>query len=302
MKQLYLFLFSVLSLFCFSSCQDDKLDDAELMVTTRFLIAGEVTEVYYSPITRADGEASVLLCKVFVFDGETNSYVDYAYGAFDKLSGIIIDLPEGAKYKIIASYVPYYMLDRRWTSRIGQGFSIGKYDMYLYTGAFSVGPEYTTYHPFSERYYCETEFVASENQTISLYLKRCSTKMSLTANNLIVGKIRADVQFEEDDWHNKLSVEVTADTPTNETLFSFKDATLCWNNDEYVEKYNVSFYYLLGDSETLIETRELTFYRNTITNVIVTINNTLGGNGHYLDFNLDNDYSTGETININFSL
>ena len=300
-----------MSFFVLLSCEKERTTNDPEIVTASIVTVGDISDVSYTPLSKADGQMNYLLIKVYVFDSLNQSYSNYAYGAFTDLTGITINLVKGSKYKFCASYVPRWFDSRNYLEGITNYFSYGATSYSeLFTGPVRQGLEYIYSHPLSERYYCEYEDIFSGNETISLNMKRCSSKLVVSTQGLLVGAVRSVITFEDnpDIYHEqstKASFDINAgdSSKTNSLIFALKDATQCWNDDTYYESYNVSFYYEIGDSELLIGTKELNFYRNTATNVEVKINNSgLGDDGHNLVVAFDSDYGDGGSTTIDYSI
>lgn len=176
----------------------------------------------------------------------------------------------------------------------------------FHTGAFRETTAAYNAHLLSEVFYFEQEInvdTSSGQETLYLNMKRCSAKMTLKAEGLKTGTVRATIRFSDDGFDSNRSVSIDAfpESPEISCVFTLLDAKLCWNNDAYEETYPVDFYYIIGDSSVQFDTRDLTFKRNTATNVIITINNGLNGDEHYISLNFENDYVIGDTESITYT-
>ena len=288
--------------FLVCSCNTTPEQDNGYELDFKLSVAGEISDVYYTPITRGRENEFFLISNVYIFQNDSQEYIPYASGAFDNITDISIKLTTGQKYKFCVSYVPAEADWDRYISSSMGAFEYGSSTRDLCTGPYKATLSYWTTHPPYERFYCEQEFVASEGYSdIILNMKRCSAKLSIHSDNLRFGKVKAVVNLvdpEVADPHPQLIVEITPDNRTAEGLFALKDAKLCWNNDDYEESFITDFFFVHGDSEILFDSRELTFKRNTITNVSISVGDADNNAGLVIRF--DSDYAEGGTVNLEY--
>lgn len=292
----------VLSIVMICSCNITPKQDESFEKNYKLSILGEISDVYYTQMARGGENDYFLISNVYIFQNDSQEYVPYASGAFDNINDISIKLTSGQKYKFCVSYVP---AEADWHGYISDSlgaFEYGSSTRDLCTSRYKATLDYWTTHPLYERFYCEQEFVASDVYSdVILNMKRCSAKLSIHSDNLRFGKIKAVINFAVPDFfelNQTLSVVITPDNRTAEALFSLKDATLCWNNDEYQESFITDFYFVNGDTEIKFDSRELTFRRNTITNVSISVGDADNNAGLIIRF--DSDYENGGTEMIEY--
>lgn len=298
----------VIAAILFSSCEKlSVFEEKEITLS----LAGDMIDVYYTPITKSDSDYMVFITNVYVFDESKMVYVPFASGAFTNQSttysvnNMKINLETGKKYKFCSSYVGAEV-DRYGSVLSFLGFKYGDKPRDLFTGGYFVSLSRFTQHPVCERFYCEKEVLITKNTNeIVLEMKRCASKLSISSDELSHGKIRVIVHFMKpgdmtDEVHPELVLEISPEQKQSEGIVTLTDAEKSWNNDSYSESYRTDFIFINGGTETTFATKELAFYRNTITNVNISFGHSESKPKLIASF--ESSYSNGETETVYLDL
>ena len=156
------------------------------------------------------------------------------------------------------------------------------------------GDNYTEY-PETERYYGETtDYVPTEGGVVSIEMKRCVFGMKLNVTGVTDGSLTI---FIDDDSSNcnysNYSAyffygDITSDYSTEEAIYTFEDIYKCWSDAMLGNTYYKNMYMHViwerGNSVTqTLETKQVSFKRNVLTTVNVTLNGASDENGFNLD-------------------
>lgn len=327
MKKKLLSMFSILLLLSSCSTQDEPAlappVDAKTY-TVSFGLAGEITSITDSPLTRA---VSNDLYGIQVYSTPDSSYAGgayqpekpYAYGLFDDKDKMSIKLMAGYKYRFVcttlvdaksrlAYYGSYYNITpfNIMGNNSQQEFSIFNYSTYNYF--FNLQSGYTQlsasigdffgYRPNVDRYYGETiNYVPTKDSTVTINMNRMVFGAKFVAEGMESGKLYIQIQD---------APLLTLEAPNTEVQDIFTFATvgspLRYIDDgkyvDYYEDISVSINWLNADSVKVpIATQNIRFTRNKLTTIKVRIQDSTMANSIGITTE-DKPMAAGDTITI----
>lgn len=328
MKKKLLSMFSILLLLSSCSTQDEPAlappVDAKTY-TVSFGLAGEITSITDSPLTRA---ISNDLYGIQVYSTPDSSYAGgayqsekpYAYGLFDDKAKMSIKLMAGYKYRFVCTMIvnaksrlpnwgSYYNVSPFNISGNNSQteFSIFNYstDNYFhslqngYTGlSDSIGSFYG-YRPNVDRYYGETmNYVPTKDSTVTINMNRMVFGAKFVAEGLESGKLFIQMQD---------APLLTLEAPNTEVqdIFTFSNVSYPGLDDpmtgkyvDYSEDISVSINWLNADSVKVpIASQNIRFTRNKLTTIKVRVQDSTMANSIGI-ITEDKPMAVGDTISI----
>lgn len=284
MKTKYI-LFMIALLLGFSSCSNndegsvEPTPESSEMVTVSLALSGEIT-TSEQPLSRAEETSSTDLYGVQVYEGEHY----YAFGVFDNIDDMKINLTKGKTYKFvvtlvkdgknklygISSYCDYWLYPlgvnriEDWnSSNYPDPFNYFYYTSRVYLDALgygrtTIGNNVSRYYPEIDRFYGELSgYVATVNGIANIELKRTAFGLRYEIENLTDGSISLYVSktFSADnDEITETFINETGitESETEGRIFTFKDVYACWQlADDYSESVTVSISWLRGIGVTV---------------------------------------------------
>lgn len=293
----------VLLMLSVTSCNDqpepnvDPVGDPDYYTVT-LGFGGEI-EVGYEPLVRASDNNDLYGIQVYstpdikLDEGVEPTWSYYAYGLFDNVDNLSINLLKGYEYKFVATMVvngkeklsyngdSYYLpfnTDSQAKAVVSDNFTYGIYGFAkdywgLGLGFSQLAPEGHQYmRPNTERYYGELEGYNPEEHGSKAKIKMKRT--SFGAKFIAGGKLAKDGILEI----------LIADAPGMELnlaeckqiteVFTFYFVREAWLVNDYSETINVSLNYIREDGSTLpLGSHNIVFKRNATTVVNVNIEN-----------------------------
>lgn len=219
MKKLFYLLLSA-TLFACSSEQQQVEPESVLPEnpeglkyhTVTFDLKGELADFSSSeePLTKAGGEDTTNLYVINVYSKSAagGSYVEYAYGTFDRKEGMTVNLLEGNLYQFKVTMVRDARNSMYWTSdstyRWGYGgvkllnkFVISTSGIFNNDATEMYVPDFSSYKgmiPQIDRYYGElTDYTPVENGKIAVDLYRTVFGVRVNVNGLTEGKLNFNI-------------------------------------------------------------------------------------------------------------
>lgn len=295
----------VIAAFCTISCEK-KIEpgagnepEAEYYVVSLGL-GGEI-EVEYEPLARSKGDKDIYGFQVYSaldkdpVDEGGYSWIPYAYGLFDNIDNLTINLLKGYKYKFVATMVvdgkeklspsyneqPQYGEPFVWENASSAGWTplanTFNYSASAYLRGLGYGGTYTNAgwhytHPNTDRYYGELEgyIPSSKGGKAKIHMKRTSFGAKFIANGklakngtleiLIAGAPRMELNLAES---NQIS-----DT------FTFSNVYEAWRDNQYRETIAININLHRTDGSTVpLGSHEIVYKRNATTVVKVNMEN-----------------------------
>jgi len=151
------------------------------------------------------------------------------------------------------------------------------------------------YHPNTDRYYgLVTDYVPSENGSISMNMIRAAYGVKIVADNFKEGSLQVSM---------KDSPLLTITYPTTEfqDIYSFNYLSNCFTNLNYTEDIEVSANWLKPDGVSVpLDTKTVTFQRNMLTTITLKIQDNSVNNGVNIS-NKTETLGTGSSISMGTS-
>lgn len=330
MKKKLLSMFSILLLLSSCSTQDEPAlappVDAKTY-TVSFGLAGEITSITDSPLTRA---VSNDLYGIQVYSTPDSTYAEgayqserpYAYGIFDDKAKMSIKLLAGYKYRFICTMIVdaksklnnwdnYYYI---WPFYINTGndnqpelssfnYSTNNAISGLMLGSSQIKDSIGGYNfygrPNTDRYYGETmNYVPTKDSTVTINMNRMVFGAKFVAEGLKNGKLY--IQMES-------SPLLTLEAPNTEVqdIFTFSrvscpgwDDPMTGKYVDYYEDIPVSINWLNADSVKVpIASQNIRFTRNKLTTIKVRVQDSTMANSIGITTE-DKPMAAGDTITI----
>lgn len=274
MKTKYI-LFAVTLLLGFSSCSKNDEGNTELtpesseMVTVSLALGGEVI-TSEQPLSRAEETSSTDLYGVQVYEEGKK----YAYGLFDNIGDMKINLTRDKAYKFVVTLVkdgknkvdcPNEAYDYPFVSFTGRtplsnkfNYSNSVYFTGLTSGHTSIDNYNNRYYPKTDRFYGELSgYIPTVNGTANIELKRTAFGLRYEIENLTDGSISLNVSKTFTPSSTSITETFIDETGITESetegrIFTFKDVYACWQlADDYSESVTVSISWLRGIGVTV---------------------------------------------------
>ena len=291
MKKLAMALMSLMALVFCAACSS-AIDDMESVsgsttqkqehkVRTQLNFTGEILKIKESPLSRGEETAAKdwYAIQVYQMDSTNNgtmdghiiygyTYTPYAYGLFDDVSNLELDLVEGKTYKIEA-----VMIKEASDSIYKISTGGGRY-LYEPTNAFKVTPNvcFSSYslasefhfykdnvsydHYLEEFYGCTTGYTPKEGSSANISMKRASFGVKLKANDFTEGTITARIG-------GSPNITMTPEQTEVQKIISFRHdlsgeqetnlVTIVWTKPD--------------GTQLTLGSKNITFKRNTLTTI-----------------------------------
>ena len=284
MKTKYI-LFAVTLLLGFSSCSKNDEGNTELtpesseMVTVSLALGGEVI-TSEQPLSRAEETSSTDLYGVQVYEEGKK----YAYGLFDNIGDMKINLTRDKAYKFVVTLVKdgknkvnydYYLSSSNYKcygysypflqnsyfeTDITNSFEYSDFNRFegLGSGYTVMAVGGSSYYPETDRFYGELSgYIPTVNGTANIELKRTAFGLRYEIENLTDGSISLNVSKTFTDDNDEITETFIDETGITESetegrIFTFKDVYSCWQlADDYSESVTVSISWLRGIGVTV---------------------------------------------------
>ncbi len=310
-------VFTLLISLCFYSCSKNSEENSTPTETKEYTISldlsGEITGISNSPLSRAESNNNLYGIQVYSSPLSDNNYKPYAYGLFDNISNLTIQLLQGYKYKFACTM----LVDGK--TKI-QKYNDGTYSCPFYDNSSSFlkistsfvtnSSNYITYissgdatqvdgilydHPNIDRYYGETtDFTPSDNGSVSINMKRVSFGLKVIADGLTEGKITVSIP-------RAPSMAIEYPNTSIEDIYTLNNAynkDLTWTQDDYSETLALSFNWVKSDGAVVpLAIQNVAFKRNVLTTITIKVKDNSTNNG--INVSTDNtNMGTGENITI----
>lgn len=188
------------------------------------------------------------------------------------------------------------------------------YGYYTYSWGSPSNTGYKQY-PETDRYYGEiTDYVPTEGGVVSIEMKRCVFGIKLNVTGVTDGSLRIffddnSYSYSNTDYYSAYIVidDITSDYSSEETIYTFEDIYQCWSdamrsNTYYKDMYMHIIWNRGNDVTQTLETKQMSFKRNVLTTVNITLNGASDENGFNLDLesgemtdeNADFEYDAGD--------
>ena len=277
-------------------------------------LGGEITSTI-SPFTRTTTNTDLTGIQVYSCpnDGKSTAYTNYAYGLFDTTSGINIKLLDGYKYKLEcttvmdgkdkllsdnkAYYTPFYINGVNCACPISNGFTYNTTDN---MASISSGNSFLKinntqniyYHPNTDRYYgLVTDYVPSENSSISMNMVRAAYGVKIVTDNFKEGSLQVSMK-------NSPLLTITYPTTEYQDIYSFNYLSNCFTNLNYTEDIEVSANWVKPDGVSVpLDTKTVTFQRNMLTTITIKIQDNSVNNGVNISDNTET-LGTGSSVSM----
>ena len=150
-------------------------------------------------------------------------------------------------------------------------------------------------YPETDRYYGETtDYVPTEGGVVSIEMKRCVFGMKLNVTGVTDGTLGIFIDYDSINSNTSNPYAyffyngITSDYSTEEAIYTFEDIYKCWSDAMLGNTYYKNMYMHViwerGNSVTqTLETKQVSFKRNVLTTVNVTLNGASDENGFNLD-------------------
>lgn len=318
-------LFCITFSLSFTSCGSSEISDDIINGQTstnspkeyivKLGLGGEITSTI-SPFTRTTTNTDLTGIQVYSCpnDGKSTVYTNYAYGLFDTTSGINVKLLDGYKYKLECTTVkdgknklfsfsqkysdPFYIAgSSSGYCSVLNGFIYSNTD-YLcgirYGSSLNIDSK-GYYHPNTDRYYgFVTDYVPSENGSISMNMVRAAYGVKIVTDNFKEGSLQVSMK-------NSPLLTITYPTTEYQDIYSFNYLSNCFTNLNYTEDIEVSANWLKPDGVSVpLDTKTVTFQRNMLTTITIKIQDNTVNNGVNISDN-NETIGTGSSISMGTS-
>lgn len=298
MKKILLILLVSVGIFSCSTSSDPiaETNNPPKEYTVSLGLAGEITNIENSPLTKAVTN-DLYGIQVYSMPSTGGEYKPYAYGLFDDIANISINLLEGYKYKFACSVIvngknkiyaigtgvyalPFY-LDGNNVS-IGRTFSFSsdKSMTCIARGTTSLsinGMHSIVNRPNVDRYYGETiDYVPATNSSVSINMKRVAFGAKFITEGLTEGKITITLK-------DAPTMSIEYPNTTIQDIFTFENlypSGMTWTQDTYTETIPVSISWQKADGAVVpLVSQDIPFTRNMLTTITVKVKDSSLSNG-----------------------
>lgn len=317
----------------FLSCSDEQQEEQSTpkTYTVSLGMKGEVLDIIQTPLTKSGENNDLYGIQVYstaALDEYKDTYKPYAYGLFDDISNISIDLLEGYYYKFVCSMVVngknimFAEKNNEYSTPFCLGNSSGLTVMcnnqFKITGEIAmsqlsfgsinlkntVGYAQNTFfqRPNVDRYYGEiSDILPITNNSINIEMKRTVFGVKFIATGLTEGKLKIAMSGAPELYINNTDTKHEV-----EDIFTFEGVGNAFNNDNYLEDINTSIYWVKADgTEVPIAVNyTLTFTRKMMHTVKINLAGTETKGGTPISITLEDgalgtgkDYTIGQTQN-----
>ena len=288
----------------------------EEKVSTKLNFTGEILDITESPWTRSDEAKDWYVIQVYEdtrAEGASKaSWSYYAWGLFDDVSNLKLDLVKGKKYKFVvymyvdaSEKIEYIFRDNNEESeynltaptnvfeitskRYFQGESVT-----VYTRLKEASP-YSSHvpRPHIEQFYGNLEdYTAIEGGTATVNMKRSSFALKLIAKNFTSGSIAVDVDGTD------YTMNMTPEQSEVQEVFT------CFDKDKDEDDIYFTITWTKEDgTKVKLASRTITVKRNVVTTITFNVgeaSSATSGNNIVITIpDSEKEWGTGETIQAN---
>lgn len=324
MKRLSIIFMALLVMAC--SNQEEVFDDisqsseSQETYTVSFGLGNFDADVE----TRATATKTIYGINVY-YDKDKDGKQDdiYAYGLFDNTNSMSITLIGGYKYRFVCSivrdaddklyYGPYssnsfngyaqpFQLSNSNSTAVQNKFVIGT-SAYLsgltsgvavVQGISSTSSKTSSYYPSLERYYGEfADYEPVNNGKVIIPMKRTYFGNKVVIKGVVDGTVSASCYIGSNNTNNTVwnLSGITTDYTAEGSIYSYYNVSDCWKNESNLTG-TVAFTYTSnrGSWWDLSGSKNITFKRNVMTTITITLNPDLsGGRIGVVEEELDDD-------------
>ena len=245
----------------------------------------------------------------YSYQSYTEDSFNYSYPSYDSFS--FSPTQVGNEF-ILGSSNHLTGLGKGGTNNFKAGEDKAIYGYNTYSWSYDDGG-YKQY-PETDRYYGETtDYVPTEGGVVSIEMKRCVFGMKLNVTGVTDGTLGIFIDYDSINSNTSNPYAyffyngITSDYSTEEAIYTFEDIYQCWSdamlgNTYYKNMYMHVIWYRENNITQILETKQVSFKRNVLTTVNVTLNGTSDENGFNLDIesgemadeNADFEYDAGD--------
>lgn len=220
--------------------------------------------------------------------GSSSSYNPYAYGLFDDISNVSINLLGGYEYSFEATLVkdgkskifvsggfftPFFRAGNESSyTTVGSNFVItaNSYFSGLNSGRTNLTATGTTVYdiPETDRYYGFVPvYEPSASGTLNVAMSRASFGAKFVAAGLTSGRLRISIKNAPDQY-----IEVTTPNKTIQNIYTFSCVSCAASDNVHSETIPVTVSWLRTDGAVVpIATKDITFKRKTLTTININV-------------------------------
>ena len=259
----------------FASCENEGTISPEPqepeLITATLECAGEFVDFSTSPLSKAETTNEIYYVEVYSLtlmemgtDMQPYWYeTPYAYGTFDSLEGVTINLLSGSKYRFKVGIVIHNMATK---ADYGKTFN---YSTTFYNQIWI--------SQSNEAYYGElSQFSPEESTSVVIDTKRVSYGAKFVAEDLKFGTLEIAVS----DNNNMIQhyVNLTPETPEKDNIYSFRDYWSAWHTavnrpaETYKENYTINVTWLKSENDRVpMGSYSVAFERNMRTTIRIKV-------------------------------
>lgn len=292
-RHLFIMILCACTLVFYSCSQGSTSSNQEPTTAKSYTVhlgfGGEITDISTSTLTKAAAVDTDLYGIQVYSCPATNSssptYAPYAYGLFDNISSMTVNLLQGYTYKFACTMVvngknklandgnsgywgPYFGVNNDTQLNNQFIYSTSNYFTGLAEGSSMLSGSKIYNRPNTDRYYGEiTDFVPAENISASISMKRVAFGAKFIAEGLIEGKLKISMADAPDMY-------ITYPDTTAQNIYTFKNSAniIGWTQDNYSESASTSITWIKADGATVpLATQDITFKRNMLTTITVKV-------------------------------
>lgn len=314
-KNITTVLLAVLLCITIISCDRNSIIDSAdgKMYSISLNMGGEILDVETSPLTRTSNSDlyGIQVYSAPVSQEDNMGYTPCAFGLFDNIENLSINLLAGKKYKfvvtllidaknILAYYGHYYRTPFDITDpyKVSTPLNVFTNSIDCYFTSLSSGRtelsfgSYYYSHPTADRYYGELAgYEPSEGGSVNINLKRVVFGVKYIVQGMDEGELKVQL---------KDAPEITIDNSAKSTekiIHTFENVLGAYNSDNYTEKIPVTFLWNKGETEIPQGTYEFDFQRNKLTTITFKVMGESLSSG--LGINIESiEITNGENITV----
>lgn len=273
--------------------------------TVSFSMAGEVT-LTSDPLTKASTNDVYGINVYYDKNKDGNINAAYAYGMFDNVASMKIELLEGYKYKFECTLVKdaKTKLEKSNVGKFEAPFGQILENKFVTGGNVSMsgiksgkarlkGSSKDTNIPPLDRYYGETtNYTPAQNGTVQIELTRCV----FGARFIVTGVVEGTLNASWNDW----TVSTTTDYESDEIIYTFPDVYTCWQNKDNITldaTVKADYKSNRGSNWDISISKSFQFKRKVLTSVNISVSPDLSG----ANFNITEEDLAGDN-NIDIGL
>lgn len=307
---LFLFIFFLMVTGCSKEgpVEDSDPTKQETFTKVSFAFTGEVLTIYESPLTRSTEAKDWYAFQVYSRpEGTDDSYGYYAYGFFDNIQDMVINLKDGYEYKFDVYMLPegsekvglFALVNAGWKS-VDNTFHISSTESvrYMYTGyLYMIYPSSDQFdRPMVDRFFGKIEgYKPTSGGTVSINMLRTAFGAKFVALDFTSGSLEISVEGSANLNLN------SADGSEIQEIYSFNypgqafDTTIA--GGQYSESIPVNIVWVKSDGVRVpVANESVVFKRNTLTTVEFVVQE----NASSSSFNLTNneEFESGGKVQI----